>query len=427
MKKKLACILVTLLLAAVVPLVVTPAAAISEVYEKKIPFAGEDNELTKDELVSAILPYMLGEGDFTLDNVGDAAWVYAYWSGNPKTIVDMMERTVTIYRPMERLVTTWRGQLEMPRSLKLEVDRMVGVESLVSSTGRFGVSYVEFFPEYQDKPTVGVVWTPDAEAILGLHPDAVFLIALSGMGGPTVDVAADILESAGITVFRVYGGVYGERVVEEAEKLGYILDKEAEAEEFIDWYEGVMNSIKEKVEDIPEEDKPKVYFESGWGQYSTSGERMAHIAKTGGKDIFEESEYGPISAEAVADRNPDVIIVGLSSSNGGGYHLNAGDTAKLEEIRGGMISRSELRNVTAIKEGRVYVLSEYILGGGPASGLRSFVQDAYMAKWFHSKLHPELFDDFDPKAIHQEYLTRFQGVDIDLDKKGVFVYPEEPI
>jgi iron complex transport system substrate-binding protein len=25
--------------------------------------------------------------------------------------------------------------------------------------------------------------------------------------------------------------------------------------------------------------------------------------------------------------------------------------------------------------------------------------------------------------IHQEYLTRFQGLDIDLDEKGVFVYP----
>jgi len=54
------------------------------------------------------------------------------------------------------------------------------------------------------------------------------------------------------------------------------------------------------------------------------------------------------------------------------------------------------------------------------SGCRGFIQVAYMAKWFH----PELFEDLDPKAIHQEYLTRFQGLDIDLDKKGVFVYPE---
>ncbi len=43
-----------------------------------------------------------------------------------------------------------------------------------------------------------------------------------------------------------------------------------------------------------------------------------------------------------------------------------------------------------------------------------------MAKWFY----PDLFEDLDPQAIHQEYLTRFQGLDYDLDEYGVFVYPE---
>jgi iron complex transport system substrate-binding protein len=42
-----------------------------------------------------------------------------------------------------------------------------------------------------------------------------------------------------------------------------------------------------------------------------------------------------------------------------------------------------------------------------------------MAKWFH----PDLFKDLDPQAIHQEYLNRFQNLDYNLDKNGVFVYP----
>jgi iron complex transport system substrate-binding protein len=29
----------------------------------------------------------------------------------------------------------------------------------------------------------------------------------------------------------------------------------------------------------------------------------------------------------------------------------------------------------------------------------------------------------DPQAIHQEYLTRFQGLDYNLDEQGVFIYP----
>ena len=52
------------------------------------------------------------------------------------------------------------------------------------------------------------------------------------------------------------------------------------------------------------------------------------------------------------------------------------------------------------------------------TGGKHFIAAAYMAKW----LYPELFKDLDPKAIHQEYLTRFQGLDFDLDGHGVFVY-----
>jgi iron complex transport system substrate-binding protein len=45
---------------------------------------------------------------------------------------------------------------------------------------------------------------------------------------------------------------------------------------------------------------------------------------------------------------------------------------------------------------------------------------AYLAKWFH----PELFEDLNPQAIHQEYLTEFQGLDYGLNEHGVFVYPQ---
>ena len=65
-------------------------------------------------------------------------------------------------------------------------------------------------------------------------------------------------------------------------------------------------------------------------------------------------------------------------------------------------------------------MTGYIMYSGAGSGCSGFLQEAYMAKW----LHPELFKAVDPKAIHQEYLTEFLEVDIDLDKKGVFVYPE---
>ena len=123
-------ILAMVLLASAVPMAITSAAA----YEKKIPCdAGANNELTKEELVNAILPYMLGEGSYTLDDVGDAAWVYAYWDGKPKTIVDSADRTVMIYRPVERVVIAyWVDAAITLKALKAE-DTVVGVTQAIKN------------------------------------------------------------------------------------------------------------------------------------------------------------------------------------------------------------------------------------------------------------------------------------------------------
>ena len=119
-KRILSIVLVTVLLAPALPLAITSAAA----YEKKIPCdADANNELTKEELVNAILLYILSEGSYTLDDVGDAAWVYAYWDGKPKTIVDSAGRTVTLYRPLERIAVLNWNALEVMRLLKLEKEK----------------------------------------------------------------------------------------------------------------------------------------------------------------------------------------------------------------------------------------------------------------------------------------------------------------
>jgi iron complex transport system substrate-binding protein len=93
------------------------------------------------------------------------------------------------------------------------------------------------------------------------------------------------------------------------------------------------------------------------------------------------------------------------------------DTAFIIAEREAIMTRPELTEVTAVKSGRVYAIEcmGFVYGPSHIAGL------AYMAKW----CHPDLFEDLDPQAIHQEYLTRFQGLDYDLDKHGVFVYHPE--
>ena len=404
-KKVLSVVLVLVLLASAVLMAVTPAAAISE-YEEKLPCDDGDNELTKAELSSAILPYMLDEGAYTLDDVGDAAYVYAYWDGKPKTITDAADRLITQYRPIERLVVTHRGQFDLLRLLKVEADRVVGVERQITSADEYRL----YFAEYQGKPTMS---SSNVEAIVGVFPDAILIFGLTEKG------YTGVLESAGITVIYIWDtrGHSYEYVAKTTRNLGYIFGQEDEAEEFIDWHDGLMNLIKEKVENIPEEDKPKVYYEMN-RKYRTGGEYTSQIRRAGGKNIAGD-EWGNvvINAEAVAAQNPDIIVIARGKS---GYYTD--DTTKLREKREELMNREILQNVTAVKTGKVYVTSTYITTGGSMCGGRGFIHAAYQAKWFN----PTYFEDFDPKAIHQEYLTRFQGLDWDLDEHGVYVYhPKE--
>ena len=336
------------------------------------------------------------------------------------TLVDSTDTIVTVKKPVKRIVVTYIGQLEMLRTLKVPADQVVGV------SGRVRLHYTVFFPEYQDKTIVGRhPWSPDVEAILDLHPDVVILgtwPSESGWIPPATKAAADVLESAGIPVLHCFCGLCDRNVTEEMRKIGYIFDKRDEAEEFIDWRKGILNSIIEKVEKIPEEDNPSVYFEASRAYY-TYEEYMSNIEFGGGKNIFPGFTLGAnVDPEAVITRDPDIIIKQASQSVTG-YDLDVNDIAEIEKVREEIMSRPELGDVKAVKTGRVHVISIFILGGYGPVGCRAFLHKVYMAKW----LQPEVFEDLDPKAIHQEYLTRFQGLDIDLDKHGVFVYPEEPM
>ena len=329
------------------------------------------------------------------------------------TIIDSLDRIVTVTKPIKRVVVAYYTTLETLRAIKVPREIIVGVPSYPNVA-----DWELYFAEYKDKPGIGDMWDPDTEAILNLDPDVVFLTSSSRFGG--VDHTSDVLESAGITVLRFSFGSYGSYMQEEITKLGYIIDKEEEAGEFHDWHKGVVNLVKERVEKIPEEDKPNVYYEGQSILWNGFREELARVGLAGGKNIHPVGQA--IDPEAVITEDPDIIVKVAPGGDVTAYHLDAEDTTAIEKVREEVMSRPELQNVGAVKTGRVYVLSIYFMPGRTAGygGVRNFVQIVYNAKWFH----PDLFKDVDPEAIHQEYLTRFQGLDIDLDEKGVFVYPE---
>ena len=316
------------------------------------------------------------------------------------TIVDSADRIVTVGMPVERIVTFTGEPVEAIRSLKA-TDKIVGVD-------KYTIADNIFFPEFSDYPNVGWVMSPDIEKAVSLRPDVVFLYAAYEY--PEIQ---NNLESTGATVIR-FDFFRPISYIEEIKKLGYILKKEEEAGKFIDFHEGWLNTIKSEIEEIPEEKKPRVYFEV-WKPYRVAGVGTVwheSLVAAGGLNIFSDiTGYPEIDKEEVIMRNPEVIVRDAGWSKGG---YGTDDITVFEDIRNEILNRPELVNVKAVKNERVYILAADILDGP-----RALTGIGYMAKWSY----PELFKDLDPQAIHQEYLTEFQRLDYDLDEHGVFVYP----
>ena len=336
------------------------------------------------------------------------------------TVIDSADRIVTVSKPVERIVPFIPAGYETLRSLKVPTDRIVGITS-----GWYWEDSV-LFPEISEIPRVGTKTDPDIEAILNLQPVVLLLpLSMGNFDRPLIIISK--LEDVELTVLAFSCYSYGDLAYDprffypgEVRKLGYIFDKEVEAEEFIDWYESIMNTIYERVEGIPEEDKPKVYFEH-FSAYSSREDYPVWIGFAGGIDIFEEHLGRKFDPEAVIARDPEIIIK-LARADTCGYSLDANDIAKIKEVRDEVLNRLELQTEPAVINERVFVWGSAINmdSSSPNGARKQFLLPVYWAKWFH----PELFKDLDQKAIHQEYLTRFQGLDIDLDKQGVFAYPE---
>ena len=333
------------------------------------------------------------------------------------TIVDSMDRIVTVSKPVERIIL-------VSASPTAAVVKALGAEDKVIAVTEGIKKKTTFFPEMSKLPSVGLGHdSPDYEMIIALEPDVVIH---GWMYDP--EEVEEMLEPAGITVVCLYCApplTY----TEDVKKLGYILGKKDRADEYIDWYQSSLDTIAERVEGLSEGDKPRVfdYYGGEWGMcegppYGTFGKDNFYadllIEMAGGINIAGDlpGDWITVEPEWVTYENPSIIIREVYVEISGpimGYDVD--DTSEAAAFREDIMSQDAFMPTDAVKDEEVYPCLGEIMGG------YWFVGIQYMAKWFH----PELFEDLDPQAVHQEFLTEFQRLDYDLNEHGVFVYHPE--
>ena len=317
------------------------------------------------------------------------------------TVVDDAGRIVTVKKPITRIIALSLYPAEAIRMFG-EKDKVVGVYHYLKKQP-------VYFPELSKLSSVrGYPW--DYEAILSLEPD---LVVTWKYHIDELEEKLAGIPAVGLCFYKP------DTFVGALKKLGYILDAEDSVENYLGTYhDKYIGLVKDRTMGLPAENRPKVYVE-GSKSYKTYGAGSGADLYTkiaGARNIFSDlSGYPEVDPEEVMVRNPDVIIKYLSRYYKYDVGYEADDLSTMKEIWGEIMSRPELQNVTAVKNGQVHVID-----AGMTYGLDYPVAIVYMAKWFH----PELFSDLDPQAIHQEFVDRFcPGLDFDVIKHGAFVYP----
>ena len=135
------------------------------------------------------------------------------------TVIDSYERTKTVKKPIERIIV-----LSLHRAAPV---RLIGAENKVVGVCLNIAREELLFPMMSKQPTVGKWWEPDPEAILALKPDIVI-----ATGSAIFELEEKIEPYTTVVCLHFFKP---ENIMEDLTKLGYILDREDKAEEFIDW------------------------------------------------------------------------------------------------------------------------------------------------------------------------------------------------
>ncbi len=353
--------------------------------------------------------------DGVIDEV-DIAQIELIIDGDEKelTIIDDMGDVVTVQEPINSVIYVGHNAYVYETWRALDAD-----DKLVATTDRFikpgGYRYsVNYYPELLDIQSVGTLQEPDFETIVDIMPDLLY----TDEEQYDIKVTADN-KIPGIPVICM--DVEPEHFTEKTRITGYLFDRREQADKYIDWRNGWQSMIEDRTTELSETDKPSVLMLSSitpgmneFSVYSGSSLYQPIIVGAGGINIAEDLTGSvSVDSEWIVNRNPDIIVFSVSNLYSG-YDFD--DPSELAALYDDFIDRSDLAEVSAVKNRDVYLLNyaHLMVGGGSA-----LLAEAYLAKWFH----PELFADMDPQEIQQEFLE-FQGIDFDLSKHGQFVYPQ---
>ncbi|EEY9296276.1 ABC transporter substrate-binding protein [Escherichia coli] len=326
-----------------------------------------------------------------------------------RTFTDQIGREVKVPDKVDRIVVLQHQTLNLLVQMNA-TDKIVGVMS--NWKQQLGSNYARLAPELSNKASLGDLTHVDAEKLVALHPQVVFVTnyapqemidKISSLGIPAVAISLrhdDKGERNKLNpVMADEEQAYVKGLYEGIMLIGNIINKPEEAKALIKATENGCRMVSNRLQLLPEEQRVRAYMANpelttyGSGKYT--GLMMKHA---GAVNVAASTIKGfkQVSIEQVIEWNPQVIFVQNRYP------------AVVNEIQ----SSPQWQVIDAVKNHRVYLMPEYAKAWGYPMPEAMGIGELWMAK----KLYPDKFNDVDMHKIVNDwyrtfYRTDYQGED----------------
>ncbi len=345
----------------------------------------------------------------------------------PRQVTDLAGRTVTVPAKVDRIIL---GEGRAVAALAI-LDRADPLARVVGTMGDFPLldpvghaKWLKRFPRLGEITPIGKIAADSfsVERSIALKPDlALFSMAGHGPAPKDVEIVRQ-LEAAGVTV--VFVDFFFDPLVNTPKSialLGTLLNREAEAAEFVQYYGTELARVTDRMGQI--KDRPLVFIENRVGLQAEccasigDGILGTMVTAAGGRNLASgliPGYAGTISLEYLLTHQPDIYLgtaVGsIDSADKAPERIVLGHDTPLAIAQASVrraLSRPGISQLRAVRERRAHALWHHFVHSP-----FNVVAVQVLAKW----LHPQVFADLDPAATLRDMTTRFQPLPLE----GVF-------
>lgn len=265
------------------------------------------------------------------------------------TVTDDRGQNVTFESHPQRIVSLGASFTEVLFTIGAD-DQVVGVDM-----------YSDYPLAALNKTNVGSGYTLNPEAVMALDPDCVIIWSYCTESITT-------LEGLDVPVLAFYPGSVDD-IMAVINCLGEVTGKTSEAGNLVSGMQQIIDGISDALQNLTQEERPKVYFELKSGKTVGSGTITNElIGMAGGLNIYGNATttYPQPSSEYIIAENPDIIIIEDQSP----------------KTNGDIVSQEGWDSINAVHDNLIYRINKDLNSCTPrmVEALQTF------AHWFHPDL-----------------------------------------